>query len=82
MTVRLKLQGIYTPLITPFFEDDSIDFDSLSALIKRLISAGVHGLISGGSKGKNYAKTGEERLTLARFIMQQVKGRNWASARA
>ena len=75
MSVRFKLQGIYTPLVTPFFADDSIDFESLSALIERLISAGVHGVISGGSTGENYAETVEERLTLARFIVDQVKGR-------
>ena len=75
MTVRFKLQGIYTPLITPFFADDRINFDSLAALIEWLISAGVHGLISGGSTGENYAETVEERLQIARFMVEQVKGR-------
>lgn len=75
MSVRFKLQGIYTPVITPFFKDGSIDFDSLAALIERLVTAGVHGLISGGSTGENYAETVEERLQIARFVVQQVKGR-------
>jgi len=75
MSVRFKLQGIYTPLITPFFSDGGVDFDSLALLIERLISAGVHGLISGGSTGENYAETVEERLQIARFIVERTGGR-------
>jgi 4-hydroxy-tetrahydrodipicolinate synthase len=33
----------------------------------------VHGLISGGSTGENYAETVEERLELARFIVERVE---------
>jgi 4-hydroxy-tetrahydrodipicolinate synthase len=75
MTPRMVLEGIYTPLITPFHADGSFDLDALAELIERLIGAGVHGLISGGSTGENYAETVEERLELARFTVERVKGR-------
>lgn len=75
MSVRFKLEGIYTPVITPFHRDGSIDFDALAELVERLVSAGVHGLISGGSTGENYAETVEERLAIARFVVERVKGR-------
>lgn len=75
MTPRMVLEGIYTPLITPFQADGSFDLDALAELIERLISAGVHGLISGGSTGENYAETVEERLELARFITERTNGR-------
>ena len=75
MTPRMVLEGIYTPLITPFHADGSFDLDALAELIERLIGAGVHGLISGGSTGENYAETVEERLELARFITERAKGR-------
>ena len=75
MPPRLVLEGIYTPLITPFHEDGSPDWDALSALVEHLIAAGVHGLISGGSTGENYAQTVEERLEIARFIVERTKGR-------
>ncbi|WP_449044807.1 dihydrodipicolinate synthase family protein, partial [Paracoccus versutus] len=45
----MVLEGIYTPVITPFQGDGSIDFDALGDLVERLVAAGVHGLISGGS---------------------------------
>lgn len=75
MTPRMVLEGIYTPLITPFASDGEFDFDALAALVDRLIDAGVHGLISGGSTGENYAETVEERLSLARFITKRAGGR-------
>jgi 4-hydroxy-tetrahydrodipicolinate synthase len=75
MSVRFKLQGIYTPVITPFHGDGSIDYASLAELIERLVSAGVHGLISGGSTGENYAETVEERLAIGQFVVKAVKGR-------
>lgn len=75
MSVRFKLEGIYTPVITPFFADGSIDLATLGQLVERLIAAGVHGLISGGSTGENYAQTVEERLHIARFIVDEVQGR-------
>jgi len=75
MTPRMVLEGIYTPLITPFHADGSIDYDALADLVERLVAAGVHGLISGGSTGENYAETVEERLDLARFILERAAGR-------
>ena len=75
MSERFKLEGIYTPLITPFLGDGSVAYEVLAQLIERLIGAGVHGLISGGSTGENYAETVEERLEIARFIVERVKGR-------
>lgn len=68
MSPLFKLEGIYTPVITPFHTDGSIDFDSLGYLLEYLINAGVHGLISGGSTAENYTQTVSERLELARFI--------------
>lgn len=75
MTPRMVLEGIYTPVITPFAADGGIDFNTLAELVERLIETGVHGLISGGSTGENYAETIEERLALARFTTKQAKGR-------
>ena len=74
MPPRMRLEGIYTPVITPFSADGEIDYTALAELIERLIGAGVHGLISGGSTGENYAETIEERLAIARFVTERAKG--------
>ncbi|WP_390910731.1 dihydrodipicolinate synthase family protein [Pseudosulfitobacter sp. SM2401] len=75
MTPIFKFEGIYTPLVTPFHDDHSVNFDALSDVIEMLIAAGVHGVISGGSTGENYAQTAQERMEIAKFTVDQVKGR-------
>lgn len=75
MTYRLTLEGIYTPIVTPFRSDGSINFDALADIVEHLIEKGVHGIISGGSTAENYAQTVEERLELARFIKGRISDR-------
>lgn len=75
MSPRMVLEGIYTPLVTPFHADGMVDYDGLADLVEHLVAAGVHGLISGGSTGENYAETVEERLEIARFITERTAGR-------
>lgn len=75
MTGAPDFAGIWTPLITPFDETGAPDRAALAALIDRLIAAGVHGLISGGSTGEYYAQNLEERTGLARFVLDQAAGR-------
>ncbi len=72
MTPIFRFEGIYTPVVTPYHDDGTIHWDALSDLVEYLVDRGVHGLISGGSTGENYAQTVEERLTLARFIRERL----------
>jgi 4-hydroxy-tetrahydrodipicolinate synthase len=75
MTTSFRFEGIYTPVVTPYHEDLSIDWDKLEAIIDWLLESGVHGLISGGSTGENYAQTLTERIELARFTHARAAGR-------
>ncbi|UWR09432.1 dihydrodipicolinate synthase family protein [Ruegeria sp. B32] len=75
MTPVFRFQGIYTPVVTPYADDFSVDWYALAEVIEYLVENGVHGLISGGSTGENYAQTVDERLELARFTHQRLKGR-------
>ncbi|MBT6544635.1 dihydrodipicolinate synthase family protein [Paracoccaceae bacterium] len=75
MTPIFKFEGIYTPVVTPFFEDGSVNHAALSDVIENLIDKGVHGLITGGSTGENYAQGVEERLEIAKFTHAQARGR-------
>ena len=70
-----RFEGIYTPVVTPYHTDGSANFDALGEVIEFLIGAGVHGLISGGSTGENYAQTVEERIALAEFTKDRAAGR-------
>ena len=75
MTPIMQFEGIYTPLVTPLYSDGSVNYDAMSEVIENLIAKGVHGVISGGSTGENYAQNVNERLEVARFTKQQIKGR-------
>lgn len=75
MTPIFRFDGIYTPVVTPYAEDGSVHWDGLADIIEFLIEKGVHGLISGGSTGENYAQTIEERIEIAQFTMDRIRGR-------
>ena len=59
----MQFEGIYTPVITPYHNDFSLNQDALEATINRLIEAGVHGLIIAGTTGEYYAQSTDERVS-------------------
>ncbi|OAA57158.1 Dihydrodipicolinate synthetase-like protein [Cordyceps fumosorosea ARSEF 2679] len=70
------IKGIYVALITPFTHDQgSIDFHALDEHINRLIDAGVHGLVPGGSTGEFTALSTEERKQLLEAVVKSANGR-------
>ena len=71
----MRFEGIYTPVITPYREDGSIDRDAFVAMIEYLIASGVHGLINGGSTGEYYAQSMAERKELASFARDVIGDR-------
>jgi len=75
MTPIFNFDGIYTPVVTPYHDDGSVNWDSLANVIDYLIEAGVHGLITGGSTGENYAQTVAERVEIAQFTKDRINGR-------
>jgi len=75
MTPIFKFEGIYTPVVTPYFADHTPDWNALGDVIENLIDKGVHGMITGGSTGENYAQTVAERVELAKFTHERIKGR-------
>lgn len=58
---------LWTALITPFYFDGSIDFDSLADIAKAQIQAG-NGLLLLGSTGEGLALNSDEQLSIVEFI--------------
>lgn len=75
MTPIFRFDGIYTPIITPYHVDGTVDRDALGQVVEHLIASGVHGVITGGSTGENYAQTVKERVELARLTHDIVQSR-------
>jgi len=71
----MRFEGIYTPVVTPYGDDFSIDKDRFADVIEHLISAGVHGLIIAGTTGEYYAQSTEERIELMKLAKELIKGR-------
>ena len=71
----MQFEGIYTPVITPYHNDFSLNHDALEATINRLIEAGVHGLIVAGTTGEYYAQTTEERIEMMSIAEEIIAGR-------
>ena len=57
-------EGLLTPLLTPF-KDDEVDFAAFEALLARQLNAGVAGVVVGGGSGEHGALTIDERRQLA-----------------
>ncbi|GAB4284032.1 MAG: dihydrodipicolinate synthase family protein [Roseovarius sp.] len=71
----MQFEGIWTPIVTPFNDDHSINEEALAQTVEFLIEGGVHGIISAGTTGEYYAESFEERLHLARLTREMIAGR-------
>ena len=55
-----KIFGVIPPVVTPFNEDDEVDFGLFIEELRRFRNTGVNGVAVGGSTGEGYALTDEE----------------------
>src|SRR3954447_6851846 len=68
--------GVLPALITPFTDDgDAIDTRAVSAIVDRLIAAGVGGLVPGGSTGEFTTITHAERRELVEVTVETAADR-------
>lgn len=70
-----KLVGMGVALITPFKEDESIDFDALTKIIEHQIKNGTDYLVVCGTTAETPTLTSEEKEEIKRFVVQTVAGR-------
>ncbi len=71
----MRIEGIYSPIITPYDPDFGIDRDGFAAQIEFLVGSGVHGIILAGTTGEYYVQTREERIELMRLAIDAIGGR-------
>ncbi|GCA49423.1 4-hydroxy-tetrahydrodipicolinate synthase [Sinorhizobium sp. KGO-5] len=68
----MKIEGIYTPAVTPLGPDGQIDRKAFAAVLESLIEAKVHGIIVGGSTGEYYAQSTQERFDLGAYAKDVI----------
>jgi 4-hydroxy-tetrahydrodipicolinate synthase len=67
--------GVYTAMVTPMKQDQSVDYEALEAFADYLIGQGIHGLIPLGSTGEFYALNDEERSNVIDVTLKAAAGR-------
>ncbi|GIN97702.1 dihydrodipicolinate synthase family protein [Siminovitchia terrae] len=70
-----NLKGVYPVLVTPMYEDESINWDGFRQNIEYFIKQGVDGLAINGSTGEFVSLSKEERFKAVEVAVKQVAGR-------
>ncbi len=68
-------RGSATALVTPFFADGTIDYESLGRLIDAQIAAGTDALVPCGTTGESAAMSEKERLSVIEYTVWKTAGR-------
>ncbi len=68
-------EGVATALVTPMYEDGSINFDRFKTLIDEQIEAGIPALVICGTTGESATMTLEEHAEVIRVAIKHANGR-------
>lgn len=71
----LNFGQILTAMVTPFNDQEEIDFEQTKTLINHLIANGSDGLVVAGTTGESATLSTEEKVELFRFVVEVVDGR-------
>ncbi len=66
--------GVHVPLLTLYDAAEEIDIDATAAFARRLVDAGVHGLVLAGSTGEFHLHTPPERRALLEAVIAACPG--------
>jgi 4-hydroxy-tetrahydrodipicolinate synthase len=67
--------GIIPALVTPFTEAEEINERALRQLVRRVVKGGVHGVFALGTNGEFFALSFEEKVQIAKMIVDEVAGK-------
>lgn len=75
MNIREQLRGTGVAMVTPFKEDESVDFNALGKLIDFIIDNGVEYMVTLGTTGETPTLEKQEKLDIIEFTYEKVNGR-------
>src|SRR2546425_12560807 len=73
--MKLKLEGIWTPIPTPLTKHGRVDTDATRRLVDFHIEAGIDGLLPLGTSGEFALLSREEREVLVNTVVDQADSR-------
>ncbi len=68
-------QGTGVAIVTPFRDDESIDFVSMGRVIEHLIEANVEYIVALGTTGESVTLNNDEKIAVINFVIEAVNGR-------
>jgi 4-hydroxy-tetrahydrodipicolinate synthase len=66
------LGNVLTAIVTPFRDDESVDFDAFQRLARHLVENGSDGVVVAGTTGESPTLADDERLDLFRAAVEAV----------
>lgn len=73
--MKNKFRGVFTALITPFTEYNTVDYAALERIVNAQIEAGVDGLVPCGTTGESPTLSHEEHDRVIAQTIKYAKGR-------
>lgn len=71
----LEVKGIIPAMVTPLNQREEIDEQALRGMVNRYIDAGVHGLFCLGTNGEFFNLSFDEKLEVAKIVIDETRGR-------
>ncbi len=66
---------IWSAIFTPFYDDGTVDYEGLRKNVQAFAERGIEGLFCNGLFGENWAVGAEERIDIARTVLDAADGR-------
>lgn len=73
--MAIEIEGIIAAIVTPFDNDNNVNFSGFRKLINYLIDNKIHGILPAGSQGEFYALSPKERFQLMEAAVEEANGR-------
>ena len=67
--------GVYPVMLTPFTENNEVDYESLGRLVDWYIKKGVNGLFADCQSSEMFFLSLEERVKISEFVKKRAAGR-------
>ena len=75
MKNSIALHGVIVPLVTPFDDQNKVNFAELRKVVDFVVEKGVHAVMVGGTTGEGMLLSLDERKMLLEAVVNQVNGK-------
>ncbi len=69
---QLLFSGIWTALVSPFKQNDEIDYPAFSRLLEKQVQGGVRGVVVCGTTGESPTLSEQEKVDLLKFARKSL----------